>query len=102
MSWKGSQLKLFLFYYSIIILKDILPFEYFEHHKLFVQAMFILNQSSIKEEELELADRILTEFASRYEDLYTKRHETCNLHLLRHLPGEFYKISQVCRKTLNF
>ena len=43
--WKASELKNLFFYYAHIIVKDILPREYFEHFEL-----FLLYQKTISEQ----------------------------------------------------
>ena len=46
--------------------------EYFDHYTLFVKALWLLLQSSITSEEvdLQLADELLHEFCSRFTDYY--------------------------------
>ena len=85
--WKTSELKAWLFYYSIPILRDILPNQYIEHCKLLLLAIYKLCADAVTEDEMYLADLLLREFVSRFEDLYGRNHMTNNLHQLRHLRG---------------
>ena len=89
--WKASELKLFLSVYSLIILKNIMSAQYFEHHILLVQGISILNSYSITEEKIIEAGRVLKEYVRRFEILYGKKHLSCNLHLLLHLPDNVRK-----------
>lgn len=83
--WKASELKAFLLIYSLPILKQFLPDVYFKHHILLVDAIRILNSSSISNQMLIKAEKMLKEYVKRYEVLYGKIHMTANIHLLLHL-----------------
>lgn len=83
--WKASELKAFLLYYSLPILKMFLPEIYFKHHALLVDAVRILNSSSISTDMLIKAEKLLKEYVKRFEILYGKIHMTANIHLLLHL-----------------
>lgn len=91
--WKASELKVFLLIYCLPVLNHIMSFEYFEHIKLLVHGITLLNYSSISEEMVNEASRSLREFVLRYEILYSMRFMTCNLHLLLHLPNDVRKFS---------
>lgn len=83
--WKAAELKLWLLYYSLPILTDILPEPYLSHHKLLVGAIYLLSQKSISKEMVNDADRALKEYVSRFQVLYGLDHMTSNVHSLRHL-----------------
>ena len=76
--WKASQHKKFSIYLSLIMLQNVLPFEYFEHLKLYIHGISILCKSSITRHEVDIAENHLKEFLSRYEYLHTTRHLTCS------------------------
>ena len=84
--WKASEMKNFFFYFSLPILDDILHRDYFEHYKLLVLGIFLLCQPSISEEMINNASRALSEFVSKFENLYGLRHMSSNLHSLLHFP----------------
>ena len=84
--WKASELKFFLLIYSLPLLYDIMPEQYFNHHKLLVHAIYLLNQNSISNQMIDKAELYLKEYVSRFSDLYREIHMSCNLHLLLHLP----------------
>ena len=83
--WKAFELKIFLLIYSLPILSGILPPLFFNHHKLLVFAIYLLNQESISKEMVEKADACIKEYVSEFTNLYGERHMSCNLHLLLHL-----------------
>ena len=90
--WKASELKTFLLVYSLPVLDGIMRERYFEHYKLLVHGITLLNLESIDNATIEIARRILSEFVSRFENLYGRKYMTCNIHLLLHLPDEVKKV----------
>ena len=58
--WKASELKLFLLSYSVPVLYDLMDEKYFNHHKLLVFAIYLLNQTSISSEMIEKRQNYLT------------------------------------------
>ena len=91
-NWKASELKTFLLIFSLSVLEPIMSKRYFEHHKLLVHAITVLNLEIVNDEMIETARRILTEYVSQFESLYGKKYVTLNVHLLLHLPGEVKKV----------
>ena len=83
--WKASEFRSFLFFYAIPCLWNILPDEYFQHFILFVEAIWLLDQSSISPHCLQKARKLLLHFCLRIEALYGCRYETFNVHCLLHL-----------------
>ncbi|KAJ8685194.1 hypothetical protein QAD02_020987 [Eretmocerus hayati] len=80
------------------LLHDIMDEKYFNHHKLLVYGLHLLNQNSISSEMIDLAEKLLNEYVLQFADLYGEAFMTCYLHLLFHLPGlhivyEFTRIS---------
>ncbi|XP_023246606.1 regulator of chromosome condensation-like [Copidosoma floridanum] len=59
---------------NLPILKDIMDKRYFEHHKLLVHALTLLNFLSTDDEMIELSRRLLFEYVKRYEVLYGKKY----------------------------
>lgn len=93
--WKGRELELFLVVTSLPILHNIMDPIYFEHFSLLVTGITILNSSSILNEQIDEAHRVLEGYVSRFEYLYGLRHMTCNLHLIRHLPDDVRKFGPI-------
>lgn len=83
--WKTSEFRSFLFFYSIPCLWNILLDEYFQHFILFVEAIWLLDQSSISPQCLKKAGNLLRHFCLRIEALYGRCYETFNVHSLIHL-----------------
>ena len=83
--WKASEFRSFLSFYSIPCLWNILPDECFQHFILFVEAIWLLDQSSISPQCLQKSGYLLHHFCLRIEALYGCRYETFNVHSLLHL-----------------
>lgn len=85
--WKASELKVNLMIYSLPLLQDIMSVFHFEHHMLLVYGLYLLSRNSVTEEYIELATEMLTDYCSRFEDLYGAQFMTCHVHQLIHLPS---------------
>jgi hypothetical protein len=59
--------------------------EYYQHHLLLVEAIYILNQRTISSAEILHCERVLINYYSRFQGMYGKRHMTMNVHQLLHL-----------------
>lgn len=81
--WKASEFRSFLLFYSLPCLWQILPEEYFQHFLLLVEAIWLLDQSSIPVKSIERAGLLLRHFCLRVEALYDSHYQTfnCLLHL---------------------
>ena len=84
--WKASELRSWLFYYSLPILKDVLSSDYFLHYACFVQAVYLLCTDCISEKDLEESQKLLSYFVYTFPKLYGQRYMTLNIHSLLHLP----------------
>jgi hypothetical protein len=73
----GSEFRSWLLYYSIPILKDVLPAQYFDHYLLLVVSMYTLRGNCITEFELELSEACLNCFYVQFTDLYGKQPYIC-------------------------
>jgi hypothetical protein len=83
--WKASEFRSFLYYLSLILLRDVLAPEYYHHFSAFVKGVALLNSSSISPEDLLTAGNLLTQFVSEFEGLYGIEHMSHNLHMCLHL-----------------
>ena len=83
--WKASLLRNFFFYFMLPILKVFMSAVYYEHLTLLVEAISLLNGSSISHSDILKADELLCKFVKDFENLYGLRHMSFNIHLLRHL-----------------
>ncbi|XP_036147846.1 uncharacterized protein LOC118647308 [Monomorium pharaonis] len=84
--WKASEYKNFLLYYSLPILKDLLPRAFYKHWSLLVYAINIFNSEKISAQAFEKATRSINKFVTDIERLYGKEFLKFNVHLLLHLP----------------
>lgn len=83
--WKASQLKAWLFYYSLAIYKNILRPDYFDHYLKFVVAISYLSADTVSHEMINTAEGLLKEFVRDFEVLYDLKFCSINIHLLLHL-----------------
>ena len=83
--WKASEFRSFLLYYSLPVLKDILPEHNFKHFALLVTAIRKLLNSSIQQQDLELCTEFINLFCKHYNNLYGDQEMTANVHSLLHL-----------------
>ncbi|XP_064462210.1 uncharacterized protein LOC135372623 [Ornithodoros turicata] len=83
--WKASELRSWLLYYSIPVLSGILPELYHQHFLLLVGSMHMLLSEAVAQQELDLAEVLLSCFVSATSDLYSKQYLTFNVHQLTHL-----------------
>ena len=84
--WKAAELRAWLFYYSIPCISDLLHPTYLYHYCAFVEAIYLLCQSSISEHDLEKSQKLLQYFVLMMPSLYDQRYVTLNAHSLLHLP----------------
>ncbi|KAJ1530915.1 hypothetical protein ONE63_005754 [Megalurothrips usitatus] len=84
--WEPSELKVNLMIYSLPLLQDIMSVFHFEHHMLLVYGLYLLSKDTVSEQCLELASEMLTDYCSRFEDLYGDEFMSCYVHQLMHLP----------------
>ena len=59
-----------LVFYSIPVLLRILNLEYIRHLALFVEALWLLLQTSISQDDLTCADKLLVQFCKQFSSLY--------------------------------
>ena len=83
--WKSSEYRNFLLYWGIPVMSKILEKSHLIHFCLFVKAIFLLSQESIKPEDLLLAETLLFKFVGDFAENYSLRYMTLNVHQLVHL-----------------
>jgi hypothetical protein len=84
--WKASELRSWLLYYSLPILKDCMLSAYLYHYAALVETVYILSSSSISEQDIQLCQRNVRYFVYLFGELYGERYMTLNIHSLLHLP----------------
>lgn len=66
----ASEHRSWTLFYAIPLLKGILNENYFQHFILFSEALWLLLQSSISEEDISFAERLIQHFCFKFEALY--------------------------------
>ena len=84
--WKASELRSWLFYYSLPVLCDILPTALFMHYACFVEGIYLLCTDCVTHEDLQRSYRLLAFFVHMFPAHYGERYMTLNMHSLLHLP----------------
>ncbi|XP_043484007.1 uncharacterized protein LOC122512314 [Leptopilina heterotoma] len=84
--WKASEWRNWLFYYALPCLEDILKEPYFTNLRLLSESVFILNNVSISERDLNLAQTLLRQFVAT-SDIYGNANMTYNVHTAEHGPN---------------
>ncbi|MGH0116610.1 UNVERIFIED_CONTAM: hypothetical protein FKN15_057450 [Acipenser sinensis] len=83
--WKAHEWQTWLLYYSLPLLKDMLPTAYYSHWALLVEGISVLLSSNLSREDITHANEALAYFVACVEDLYGKEHMSFNIHMLLHL-----------------
>ena len=83
--WKGSEWRSWLLFYSLVVLKGVLPYRFLHHLMLLVDAVFTLSMDSIRKADIEEAHGSLNKFVFDFRGLYGQKHMSFNLHQLLHL-----------------
>ncbi|XP_068753877.1 uncharacterized protein [Montipora capricornis] len=78
--WKASEVRSWLLYYSLPVLKGILPDEYYSHYALLSTSVYFLLQQPVTQAHLFMADRQLEEFYCLTQIYYGKGACTINVH----------------------
>lgn len=70
--WKASEWQNWLLYYSLFVLKGVLPRNIYQHWLILVTFMLLLCKESITEDEVVRCEELEIEFVKRFETLYSK------------------------------
>lgn len=84
-SLTAEQWMLWVNYFSLFCLYDVIPTEHLECWRHFVLASRILCKKNMTKEEIKLADALLLHFCRRFEAIYGPDAVTPNIHLHAHL-----------------
>ena len=79
----GSELRNWLLFYSLPVLKDVLPNPYLSHYALLVAALSLLSSDKVSSSDLEAAAEYLRQFYQKFHDLYGKVHVCTNIIIIR-------------------
>ncbi|XP_052901097.1 uncharacterized protein LOC128307348 [Anopheles moucheti] len=85
--WKGTELRSFLHYVSIVVMKDFMNYRTYRHFLLYFCGVTIF--SSLAHQRLwPLADKFLRLFVKEFGSIYGRAYLTSNIHNLQHVYGE--------------
>ncbi|EFX78062.1 hypothetical protein DAPPUDRAFT_320792 [Daphnia pulex] len=84
-SWKASELRNFLLFFSPVILKSLLPNVFYRHWLYLVNCCRLLQKKSMTQEDLQHARILALAFLGQIPDLYGVEHVSYNVHLLNHI-----------------
>lgn len=90
--WKAAEYRSWFFYYSVPCIADFMHPRFLYHYCALLEAIFLLNQSSISAEDIVKSERLLNYFVYIFPCLYGERYMTINMHSLLHLPDMVCKI----------
>lgn len=85
--WKGSEFSSFLHYASIVVLKDFLPADAYNHFLLLFCSITMLS-SNIYKSNWHVAREMLKKFITEFMELYGEQYITSNVHNLQHIVDE--------------
>ncbi|XP_055590709.1 uncharacterized protein LOC129742793, partial [Uranotaenia lowii] len=85
--WKASEFSSFLHYASIVVLKDFLPVDNYNHFLLLFCSITMLSSNHYKS-NWTVARKMLQTFVSQYMELYGEQFLTSNVHNLIHIVDE--------------
>lgn len=82
--WKGTEYRTFLLYVGIVVLKDFLTQELYEHFLVLVSAVSICYCDAYKK-YLSIAKKLFDEFIESYIEIYGIDEIGSNMHNLNHI-----------------
>lgn len=101
--YKAKDFRCFLLYYGYPCLRDSFSTQQLNHFQLLSSAIYILLQTSISEEDLIVADAKLRKFVSVFDQIYSEKKTTMNIHLLTHLTHVVRKLGPLwCQSAFFF
>ena len=83
--WKAHEWLAWLLYYSMPVLKNILPVAYYSHWSLVVACTAILLGNDISLAQLVYCERSFVQFVTEFDQLYGRQHMSYNVHQLLHI-----------------
>ena len=83
--WKATELRLFLHYLGVVVLKEVLSSEYYIHFLCLHVAVKLLSCGEQSRNNIEYARELLTYFVEHSQRLYSKNFVSYNVHALLHV-----------------
>lgn len=85
--WKGSEFSSFLHYASIVVLKEVLSTDHYNHFLLLYCSITMLSSETFKS-NWHVARKMLEKFITEYMEFYGEQYLTSNVHNLQHIVDE--------------
>lgn len=82
--FRAVEYKYLMFFYLRYGAANIIEKKYIDHFELLSAAIYMLSKSEINDNEIKLCEKMLNEFADKFEQYYGKSSVTMNVHLVRH------------------
>lgn len=82
--WKGTEFRSFLLYFGIVVLKEFLPEEVYEHFLILVCATTIC-YTDVYKEYVHITKSWFEKYVDRYKEIYSTHSLLPNVHLLTHI-----------------
>lgn len=95
LKWKGTELRSFLHYIGIVVLKDSLDFQVYDHFLLLFCAVTICSSKRYFQ-YLHVARSMLNQFVEIFTEIYGIEYVTSNIHNLTHLVDEVERYGELC------
>lgn len=92
--WKGTEFRSFLHYIGIVVLKDSLSREVYNHFLLIFVAATICS-SKLYFKLLPLARHLLNQYIEMYKEIYGEQYINSNVHNLAHLVDEVERFGEL-------
>ncbi|XP_042144330.1 uncharacterized protein LOC120848781 [Ixodes scapularis] len=83
--WKASEFRALLLFYGYVVLKPVLPPQYFQHFALLAYGTYLLLKQQVSFTDICEARALLSKFVLQMERLYGIQHMSYNVHQLLHL-----------------
>lgn len=85
--WKGSEFSTFLHYAGIIVVRQFLPEQHYEHFLLLFCSATLLS-SEVYRHNWPVAEQMLEEFIKKWIEIYGEQYITSNVHNMQHITHE--------------
>lgn len=82
--WKGTEFYTFLHYISIVVMKDFLPNDVYEHFLLYFCSITILSSEKFLK-YINCAEAMLSQYLELFRNIYGEQYITSNVHNLVHV-----------------
>lgn len=92
--WKGTEFRTFLMYSGIVILKDVLQSEEYEHYLTLCCAVRICS-TNVYAEMLPLANELFAEFVESFISIYGQNNVVSNVHNVLHIYNDIRRFGNL-------